>query len=333
MAELAGFDCSQWQAGAYSGGGGFSFGIVKLVEGVGYKDPAADRHMAAILAQPIIPGGYAFTRPDLNPGTAGAYAEADWFWSVASSYGGARGMLLVNDAESAGGSAQWCQDWAGRLAWRAGGYNPWLYSYLVWLQSRGIVGSALLAQDPLFFAWPDANGPLPLAVSMQQYGLTSVPGIVGQVDADRFFGDPDQLKELTVGGNTDMGLLPDERDWLHRALSIMADGPQSLADGTPVPTYPNLLGQTLMATIPALGAKLDALLKAEGVEQAALDALAANGAAASQVTSALAALADLKAAVAALPGGSQSEQPVLDAIAAVDKHVQATAAHLGVGTP
>lgn len=203
VAELLGFDVSQYQDGAYAGGGGFAFGLAKLTEGVGYKDPAADRHMAALLAAGIVPGGYHFARPDLNGGTAGAQAEADWFWQVATSYGGARGMLLALDAESAGGWLQWCDDFLGRLSWRLDGYQGLFYSYWNWMQSHGVTpGSDLLGRSALWFAWPDANGPFPvgLAVSMQQYGLTSVPGIAGQVDANRFFGDLSQLRALTVGG-------------------------------------------------------------------------------------------------------------------------------------
>jgi GH25 family lysozyme M1 (1,4-beta-N-acetylmuramidase) len=208
MAE-AGFDASAWQGGAYSGGGGFTFGLAKLTEGVGFKDPAADRHMAAILAQPIVPGGYHFGRPDLNAGTAGAYAEADWFWRVATSYGGARGMLLALDAESAGGSAGWCDDFAGRLSWRLGGYNPLFYSYWAWMLSRGLVGAEVLTYAPLWLAWPDANGPLPgPVVSMQQYGLTSVPGIAGSVDANRFFGSLAQLRALTIGAGSTPNVTP-----------------------------------------------------------------------------------------------------------------------------
>jgi hypothetical protein len=200
MADPTGFDCSQWQNGEYAGGGGFAFGIAKLTEGVGYKDPAADRHMAAILRQAIIPGGYHFARPDLNGGVSGAYAEADWFWTVATSYGGARGMLLGQDAESAGGSAAWCDAFTGRLAWRLGGYLAPFYSYWSWMTTRGIVGSAVLQRSALWLAWPDSNGALPrLSVSIQQYGLTSVPGLVGQVDANRFFGTIADLRALTVG--------------------------------------------------------------------------------------------------------------------------------------
>lgn len=200
MADLEGFDVSQWQAGAYSGGG-FSFGFAKATESIGYQDPAWTRHIRAILAQPIVPGAYHFARPDLDPGTAGAYAEADWFWRVVTAVGGAKGMLLALDLEVGGGQlGQWRDDFCGRLAWRLGGYQPGWYSYWAFILSRG-----LNSAPPYWswLAWPDANGNLPsssFAVSMQQYGLTTVPGITGQVDANRFFGSVDQLRALTVGG-------------------------------------------------------------------------------------------------------------------------------------
>jgi len=200
MAEAQGFDVSQYQSGVYSGGGGFLFGLAKLTEGVGYKDPSADRHMAALLAQPIVPGGYHFARPDLNPGQSGAYAEADWFWRVAISYGGARGMLLADDQEvGIGPMGVWRDDFCGRLAWRLNGYAAGWYSYWSFIGTRALnYGAPYWA----WLAWPDANGALPspnFAISMQQYGLTTVPGIAGQVDANRFFGSVAQLRALTVG--------------------------------------------------------------------------------------------------------------------------------------
>lgn len=200
---LSGFDVSMYQGGSYSGGGSFAFGLAKATEGVGYQDPAWSRHIAAILLQPIVPGAYHFGRPDLNPGTAGALAEADWFWSVVSTVGGARGMLAVLDLEVGSGPlGQWRDAFLGRLAWHVGGYNPGWYSFWSFVQTRALN----YATDAWsWLAWPDANGALPapnFAVSIQQYGLTSVPGITGSVDANRFFGTTAQLKALTVGGDT-----------------------------------------------------------------------------------------------------------------------------------
>lgn len=198
----SGFDVSMYQDGAYAGGGGFSFGFAKVTEGVGYKDPAADRHMAALLAQPppFVAGAYHFARPDLNPGTNGAYAEADWFWSVATSYrpGGA-GLLLADDQEVGSGAlGGWRDDFCGRLAWRLGGYQGGWYSYDAFVLANGLDYATNFWS---WFAWPDANGPLPVlafSIAMQQYGLVSVPGVVGQVDANRFFGTVAQLARLAV---------------------------------------------------------------------------------------------------------------------------------------
>jgi lysozyme len=283
MADLLGFDVSKWQGGAWNGSGDFTFGVVKLTEGVGYKDSAADRHMAAILAQPIVPGGYHFARPDLNPGTSGAYAEADWFWAVASSYGGAIGMLLAHDAESAGGSASWCQDFAGRLFWRSGGYNTIFYSFWAWMTSRGIVGSDVLARSALWLAWPDANGALPgPAVSMQQWGLTSVPGISGGVDANRFFGTLPQLEALTVGGGAG-GLTVAQIDDLQRqlgdVLSLLLFGsaaayadPAKNPNGWSAPDGKGHLTRAYEGMMASQGAALTAL----GVEKAEVDALLAG---------------------------------------------------------
>lgn len=209
---LEGFDVSKWQAGAYVGGRGFAFGIAKATEGIGYKDAAYDRHMGAIRGSGIVAGAYHFARPDLNPGNP--EGEADWFLSVV---GDPAGMILAQDAESAGGSADWCDRFQRRIADRLGGYRAWFYSYWQWIQSRGILGSPILGRDPLWLAWPDSNGPLPISCSAQQYGGVDVPGLGGGVDANRFFGDLSQLKALTVGGDS---LTPEEHDMLSRTRDL-----------------------------------------------------------------------------------------------------------------
>lgn len=201
MAEVIfGFDTSKWQGGAYTGGGGYLFGVAKATEGVGYLDSAWDRHITAILNQPIIPGAYHFSRPDLNPGTRGAWAEADWFWAVVSARGGAGGMLLANDMEAGQGAlGGWRDEFNGRLAWQAGGYQAGWYTYWNFAYTR-----ALNYPTPYWgwLAWPDANGALPgtnFQVAMQQFGLAGVPGLTGGVDVNRFFGSEAQLAQLTVG--------------------------------------------------------------------------------------------------------------------------------------
>lgn len=195
MAE-SGFDTSKWQAGAYAGGGGFTFGLTKATEGNGYADPTYGRHLAAIKAHGLIPGAYAFSRPDLGNTAEG---EADWFLRVV---GDPRGMLLALDLEVGSGNlASYRDRFCDRVQAKAG--KPcWWYSYSNFVSTRSLNTSS--ADYPFWLAWPDSNGALPRfafgGVAMQQYGLTPVPGVSGGVDANRFFGSLDQLRALAIGG-------------------------------------------------------------------------------------------------------------------------------------
>jgi GH25 family lysozyme M1 (1,4-beta-N-acetylmuramidase) len=200
-----GYDLSKWQAGAYSGGGGFTFGLAKASEGNGYADPTYGRHLTAIKAHGLVPGAYHFARPDLGNSPE---AEADWFLRVV---GDPRGLLLALDLEVGSGSlGGWRDRFCDRVQGRVG--RPcWWYSYSNFVNTRGLNTAG--ADYPFWLAWPDANGALPRfsfgGVSMQQYGLTGVPGISGDVDANRFFGSLDQLRRLTVGG-AEEDMTPDQ---------------------------------------------------------------------------------------------------------------------------
>jgi GH25 family lysozyme M1 (1,4-beta-N-acetylmuramidase) len=199
-----GFDTSGWQEGVWDGTGRYRFALTKFSEGVGFKDSAADRHFASFARPGFIRGGYHFARADLNPGTAGAYAEADWFWRVATSMGDVRAMLLANDMETAAGSGgplgQWRDDFNGRLEWRLGGGATGWYSYWHFITSHGL---NYPCPYWLWLAWPSQNGPLPASndpIEIVQDGLTTVSGIAGGVDYNRYPGTLDQLARLTVGG-------------------------------------------------------------------------------------------------------------------------------------
>lgn len=200
----SGFDCSKYQGGVYAGGGGFSFGIAKATEGVGYVDSAFARHIAAIRAGGLVPGAYCFNRPDLGNRPED---EADFLLQVV---GDPRGMLLAPDLEVTfrGALTDYRARFLARIAQRLGGYQaPW-YSYWSYIGTHALN----TAQTTwCWLAWPDSNGALPgllVPIRMQQYGLTSVPGLSGQVDANRFFGTIDDLRRLTVGGGEDDMPLP-----------------------------------------------------------------------------------------------------------------------------
>ncbi len=198
---LTGCDVSWWQGGALSAPDGMSFALAKATEGAGFKDPAYDRHMSAIRAHPdLVPGAYPFLRPDLGNSPE---SEAEWFWRVIEAGpGGAQGLLLPADLEVGSGPLLGHRDrFCARLQTLAAGAPVGWYSYSSFIRTH-----ALNAPTSYwgFLAWPDSNGPLPAVnfqVVMQQYGLRSVPGIGGMVDANRFFGSLADLRALTVGGS------------------------------------------------------------------------------------------------------------------------------------
>ena len=194
---IEGFDVSRFQSGAYAGGGNFSFGWAKASEGNGFADAAYGTHVAAIRANGLVPGAYHFARPDLGNTPE---AEADWFLSVV---GDPRGMLLSLDLETGlGRLAEWRDRFCDRVQAVTGG-PCWWYSFDNFIRTRALNTPG--TPFPLWLAWPNPD-PLPVyafgPARMQQWGLTSVPGIPGDVDANRFFGTLDELRALTVGGVT-----------------------------------------------------------------------------------------------------------------------------------
>ena len=175
----------------------YAFAIAKVSEGVGFEDPQWPRNGPALVAPgPLIGGGYHFARPDLGNQPE---AEAEWFWNrVIARCGTATGLLLALDLEAGSGDLSgWRDRFCSHLSGLAGGYTPGWYTYWDFALTRG-----LNAPTPYWgwFAWPDANGSLPataFSVSFQQYGVDSLTG----GDINRFFGDTNHLRALTVGGS------------------------------------------------------------------------------------------------------------------------------------
>jgi GH25 family lysozyme M1 (1,4-beta-N-acetylmuramidase) len=204
---LEGIDTSVFQGSpdwAAVRASGRSFAITKATEGVGFIDPTFRRNWTEMLRAGLpVPGAYHFARPDLGNAPE---AEADFFLSVVQPVtGSVIGTLLALDIEVDPASAQWAAAFEARLRDRLSGYGAGFYSFFSWLGEHGVARLPQLAADWLWLAWPDANGPLPLpgpwpVVSIQQYGMASVPGIVGPVDVNRFFGDLEALQRLSVGG-------------------------------------------------------------------------------------------------------------------------------------
>ncbi len=173
-----------------------NFLIIKATEGNGYTDSKFARNQSECRRVGLPLGFYHFARPDLNNTPE---AEADWFLKVVGDL--KEGELLALDYECANqkqSDVDWCKKWLDRVQektqvkaliylnqsqiksfnWQVvvdAGYGLWLASY----QPDG-VGDA---------------GEWPFMAMQQTSSSQQVPGIVGNVDRDVFFGDVATLKK------------------------------------------------------------------------------------------------------------------------------------------
>jgi GH25 family lysozyme M1 (1,4-beta-N-acetylmuramidase) len=205
-ATLEGIDVSIWQ-GRFpwneAVNAGISLGIAKSSEGNGYTDPQWGWNLSQLLIPgPIVGGSYHFARPDLGNSPQ---AEGGWYISrhSAACFDPNIPWIFSLDAESNGGSAQWCYGFLDTISNKIG-YSCWFYSYVSWITSRGVQAFT----RPLWLAWPNPSTPPTLGwevLTMQQYGTRAFS--VGQVDANEFFGDKTTLYKL--GGVTNNPPSPD----------------------------------------------------------------------------------------------------------------------------
>jgi len=178
---------------------GNSFVLVKATEGVGFTDPLFARNWAELKRVGLVRGAYHFARPDLGDTPQ---SEADWFLSVVQP---GPGDILALDLEvGTGDLSAWAQGFLDHVRNSLGGYRPLFYSFYAFMGTHGLFVPAL-AENGLWLAWPDANGPLPSVepwprVAFQQYGQGPTPGIQGDTDLDRFFGDAAALRQYSIGG-------------------------------------------------------------------------------------------------------------------------------------
>jgi lysozyme len=192
---------------------GVRFAFVKATEGNSWTDPLYASNRAGAEKQGLLVGAYHFARPDGSTPSAilaDARAEADHFVATAAPHPGE--LLPVLDLESNDGHLSPSQLTAWALAWltRVGariGAKPLVYSgykffehnladtvtfaaagYMLWFPCYGVTTAIAPANN-----W-DGKG-----WTFWQYTSTDhVPGIVGNVDRDRFAGP--RLSAVTVPG-------------------------------------------------------------------------------------------------------------------------------------
>lgn len=203
-----GVDVSNWQGCVNSGrattarNAGAAFAFVKVTEGNGYTDPAADCSMTGFAAAGVRRGVYHFARPDLGNTPE---AEADWFINQTKGYVN-QGVIPVLDWEPGGrwnGQTWWAKRWLDRVA-AAWGTKPMIYmsasviqsgdwsavaaaDYGLWVAGypRGYAGDRLRDPGPV----PYSVAPWSFAAAWQYSSSGSVGGIGNAIDVNFFYGD------------------------------------------------------------------------------------------------------------------------------------------------
>ncbi|MGZ3866139.1 MAG: GH25 family lysozyme [Bacteroidia bacterium] len=180
---------------------GYDFAYAKATEGVGYTDSKYVSYATAGVTAGVKMGAYHFARGDLNPGTAGAINEANWFLSVAQPYIVTCQLPPALDIEgsywqtnfTSTQMTDWIQAWLTTVE-NATGIKPAVY---IGASNCAYVNSSL----NVYPLWRDQlNGDSSLACTSlgvwntwayNQYSWTAtVPGIAGaQTDVNVFNGD------------------------------------------------------------------------------------------------------------------------------------------------
>jgi GH25 family lysozyme M1 (1,4-beta-N-acetylmuramidase) len=219
-ALLTGVDVASWQHPtnqpinwAQVRGAGHSFAFVKATEATNYRNPWFAQDFAGAGNAGLYRGAYHYAKPALP--MSSAVDQARWFVSTTGSMGGPLDLGAVLDLEETGGLtpvelAQWTRTWLNEVE-RLTGRLPIVYTgYYFWRDSVGNptdIGSRYRLWLPSYPADPNSTTFRPLVPAgwatwtYWQYTSTgAVPGIVGNVDLNRFCCDPGSLAALAGGG-------------------------------------------------------------------------------------------------------------------------------------
>lgn len=192
--SLRGCDISNWQGAPDFDAvkaSGMEFVAVKASEGTSFYDPQFARNWAELRRVGLPRIGYHFAQPDRSS----PEAQAAWFLACIQRGGGlTEGDGLCLDMETGTGNLR---DWTVRFLQTieaAAGFKPWLYSGEWFMAAHGLDGDETLATYGLWLAayqstQPATPAPWPVLACWQYSSTSSVPGIVGPVDVDVFFGD------------------------------------------------------------------------------------------------------------------------------------------------
>jgi GH25 family lysozyme M1 (1,4-beta-N-acetylmuramidase) len=195
---------------------GMAFGIAKITEGTWFRDGFFRANWDGMKANHIFRGAYHFARPSRST----AVAEADYFVNAFELLGRQLepGDLAALDLEDPDvpmfqDLSAWTLAWLRRVEERVG-FKPLCYTSPGYAQQHRLANLPPIGEYGLWLAsWgvptpPPAPAPWEL-VAFHQYavdGPGSVPGVVGEIDRNRFNGPVDASTSTGCRSRSDVPL-------------------------------------------------------------------------------------------------------------------------------
>lgn len=228
-ARPLGIDVSSYQGNitwSSVAGAGISFAWAKATEGTGYQDAYFVGNQNNGKAAGVFMGAYHYARYDLHTGTAGATAEANYYWNFAKNYiqGDGKTLMPMLDVEASPADytpaalAAWINQWCNTVVTNAAAagltVKPVIYvsachanyfdsscsQWIPWIANYN-------GQDPQSGTpWSVCSGYNYWGtwVAWQYTSTGTIPGISGNVDHDVFNGAMNTLvSTLVIGAATE----------------------------------------------------------------------------------------------------------------------------------
>jgi lysozyme len=203
-AVLEGIDVSSWQGKpdwAAVAAAGYAFGIVKATEGLDYINPDFLYDWNGMRGAGMVRGSYHWGDP-----TQSADQQARFFLDTTGPLLPGD-MLMLDGEEGDGDVGAWALAFLQALEARAG-FIPLCYTGRWFSDPHGFPQHPELARYPLVAAAYQDTEPAPIPpwtkITIWQRSSTgTVPGIIGNVDLDRFYGTRAELLALGKPGVVD----------------------------------------------------------------------------------------------------------------------------------
>jgi len=221
---------------------GYDFAFVKATEGVGYEDPKFRTNWDGAQEAGLYTGAYHFARVSKSPTIYDdAKKEADWFVKTMGDLTGRLPPVLdiewdkkADKVVSAAEVIVWCATFLQHISMRTLRV-PMIYTGPSFFRYR-LLSTTSLNIYPLWEAnyttapQPKKMAAWPSWTFWQHSSTTKVPGINGNVDANRFNGTYEQLQKLA--GVEDVVSASPTAETVRETVELPADlpKPQTLLD-------------------------------------------------------------------------------------------------------